>query len=361
MRAARPRRIATEEAFSTPEVATELGRVAERGGTSADLLLVTSIYHPRTTDSQRGALLPKLLDLDDTRITDMDDNGVDIALMMLTAPGVQMFDPDTAVALATLSNDQLADACGRHPGRYAPMATFAPQRPDAAAMEMARAVDDLGFHGFVVNSHTDNEYLDHERYRPVLEAAESLRRPLYIHPRAPSDRLAGPSREFGMDGASWGFGIEVGTHVVRLMLSGVLDRFPDLQLVIGHMGEAVPFWLWRIDYMNGLARRAGRAPALSMTPSEYFQRNFTITTSGVEDPLALDYSISKLGIEKIMWAIDYPYQPSAPAVAFMDAAPVTEAERAALYHGNAERVFGIDPVRTSSPDAVSGHPPLPPL
>lgn len=340
------RRIATEEAFSTPEVAAELGRVAQRGGASADLLLVRSIYHPDTTDSQRGALLPKLLDLDDTRIADMDDNGVDTALMMLTAPGVQMFEPDTAVSLAALSNDQLADACGRHPGRYAPMASFAPQRPGAAAIEMARAVDELGFHGFVVNSHTNGEYLDDEKYFPVLEAAESLGRPLYIHPRAPSDRLAGPLRDFGMDGASWGFGVEVGTHVVRLILSGVLDRFPNLQIVIGHMGEAVPFWLWRIDYMNGLARRAGRAPALSMTPSEYFLRNFTITTSGIEDPLALDYSMKKLGVERIMWAIDYPYQPSAPAVAFMDAAPVSDAERAALYHGNAERVFRIDPARS---------------
>ena len=334
------RRIATEEAFSIPEIATELGRVVERGGDSADLLLVKSIYDPATTDTQRGSLLPRLLDLDN-RIDEMDRFGVDVALMMLTAPGVQMFDPDTAVGLAALANDQLADACRRHPGRYAPMGSFAPQRPGDAADEMTRCVDALGFNGFVVNSHTDGEYLDDPKYAPILAAAESLGRPLYIHPRSPSDGMAAAMRDFGMDGASWGYGIEMGTHLVRLMLSGTFDRFPGLKVVVGHMGEAVHFWLWRIDYMNGLAQRAGRAPKLELTPTEYFLRNVAITTSGVEDPLALRYSIDKIGVERVMWAIDYPYQPTEPAVRFIDEAPLTDDERQLVAGGNAARIFGI--------------------
>lgn len=336
-----PRRIATEEAFTIPEIATELGRVVERGGDSTDLLLVKSIYDPRTTDSQRGGLLPKLLDLDEGRIAEMDANGVAVALMMLTAPGVQMFSPDTAVSLARLANDQLDSACQRNPGRYAPMAVVAPQDPARTVDEMSRAIHSLGFHGFVINSHTNNEYLDQERYFPILEAAESLGRPIYIHPRSPSDPMSGPMREFGMDGATWGYGIEVGTHLVRLMVSGVLDRFPDLKIVVGHMGEAIHFWLWRIDYMNSLAQRAGRAPKTELKPSEYFQRNIAITTSGVEDPLALDFSIKKIGIDNIMWAIDYPYQPSTPAVQFMDVAQLSDSEREAIYYRNAERIFHI--------------------
>ena len=130
---------------------------------------------------------------------------------------------------------------------------------------------------------------------------------------------------------------------VRLMVSGVFDRFPKLKICLGHMGEAVQFWLWRLDYMNRNAQSRGTAPKLKLRPSDYFKRNFVITTSGQESHLALDFSIKALGIDNVLWAIDYPYQPSAPAVAFMDSAPVSNAEREKLYHGNAERVFHIKP------------------
>jgi 5-carboxyvanillate decarboxylase len=175
--------------------------------------------------------------------------------------------------------------------------------------------------------------------RPFIVEAEPGA-PLYIHPRAPSDGMAAPFRDYRLDAAVWGYGVEVGTHAVRLMMSGALDRFPKLRIVIGHMGEAVPFWLWRLDYMGNPAR--GRSPQ-KLLPSEYFRRNFAITTSGVEDPLALRYCIDRLGVEAVMWAIDYPYQPSAPAVAFIQAAPLTDLERHAPCHGNAERIFGIAP------------------
>ncbi len=139
----------------------------------------------------------------------------------------------------------------------------------------------------------------------------------------------------------WGYGVEVGTHAVRMMASGVFDRFPKLKIVIGHMGEAVHFWLWRITFMNSRAQTIGRAPKTDLTMDEYFKRNFAITTSGVEDPLALDYSIKKLGVDNVMWAIDYPYQPTQPAVEFMDAAPLSDGDKAKVYGGNAERIFHI--------------------
>jgi 5-carboxyvanillate decarboxylase len=340
-----PRRIATEEAFSIPEVAAALRNVARAPGNSLDLILVKRIYDsPKDDHAPMAALLPRLLDLEDERLRDMDKNGVAVQLLSLTAPGVQMFDADTATELAALANDRLAAVVQRHPSRFAGLASFAPQSPQRAAKEMERAIQTLKLHGFVVNSHTNNDYFDDPKFFPILEAAEALDACLYIHPRAPSDGLAAPFRDYGLDSAQWGYGIEVSTHAVRLMVSGVFDRFPKLKICLGHMGEAVHFWLWRLDYMNKNAQNRGSGPKTSLTPSEYFRRNFVITTSGQESHLALDFSIKALGIANVLWAIDYPYQPSAPAVAFMDSAPVSDAEREKLYHGNAERVFRIPTV-----------------
>jgi predicted TIM-barrel fold metal-dependent hydrolase len=251
-----------------------------------------------------------------------------------------MFDAETATSLARVANDRLAEVVRRHPTRYAALASFAPQDPRRAVQEMERAIRTLKFSGFMVNSHTNNEYLDQPRYWPILEAAEALDAPLYIHPRAPSDGMAGPFRDYRLEGAAWGYGVETGTHAVRLMLSGVLDRFPKLRVVIGHMGEALPFWMWRLDFMAAPgARAAGRSNQLK--PSEYFQRNFAITTSGVEDPLALRYCIDKIGADHIMWAIDYPYQPTGTAVAFIESAPYPRC--------NGNRL----PMRTRSESSVS--------
>jgi 2,3-dihydroxybenzoate decarboxylase/5-carboxyvanillate decarboxylase len=142
--------------------------------------------------------------------------------------------------------------------------------------------------------------------------------------------------------------MEVGTHAVRMMTSGLFDRFPKLKICIGHMGEAVHFWLWRLNFMNSRAQTAGRSPKTELSMDEYFRRNFVITTSGVEDPLALRYSIDKIGIDNVLWAIDYPYQPMKPAVDFIEQAPVSEEERAKLSHANAERIFHIAPAAAST-------------
>jgi 5-carboxyvanillate decarboxylase len=348
------RKIATEEAFNIPEIAEAIADVAKQGGANLDLLLLKQIYDaPRTpppasslpvnavADRDRAALslLPKLLDLNDIRLTDMDAGRVDMHVLSLAMPGVQIFEKGKAIALANLSNTQLADAIVRNPKRFAGLASFAPQDPTAAAKEMQRAIHDLNLNGFIVNSHTDNAYLDEPRFWPILEAAEALGAPLYIHPRAPSDGMAAPFRNYRLEGAVWGYGLEASTHILRLIFSGVLDKFPKLQIVIGHMGEALPFWLWRLDFMGSPGARAGRKNALK--PSEYFQRNIMITTSGVEDPLALRFCIDKIGADRIMWAIDYPFQPTAPAVKFIETAPLSDAERAKIAYSNAERVFKI--------------------
>jgi len=338
------RRIATEEAFSVPEVAAALKDVARSPSQSLDMTLVRRIYDaPKDDKTAMGALLPRLLDLEDGRLRDMDENGVAMHLLSLTAPGVQMFDADMATELAVVANDRMAEVIKRHPKRFAGLATFAPQSPKRAAKEMERAIQKLKLNGFILNSHTNSEYLDNAKYFPFLEAAEALDACIYIHPRAPSDGMAAPFRDYGLDSAQWGYGIEVSTHAVRMIVSGVFDRFPKLKICIGHMGEAVHFWSWRLDFMNKHAQNRGSAPKLKLKPSEYLKRNFVITTSGQESPLALDYSTKALGVENVLWAIDYPYQPTTPAVEFMDSVPVSDAEREKLYHGNAERVFHIAP------------------
>lgn len=337
------RRIATEEAFSIPEVASALRDLCSGPSVphNIDMMLVRNIYGGGANYQAR--FLAPLLDLTGERLREMDANGVDMQLLSLTAPGVQLFDADTGTGLATLANDRLAEVIAQHPGRFAGLASFAPQSPKRAAREMERAIQKLKLNGFVVNSHTNNEYLDDPKYWPVLEAAEALDRSIYIHPRGPSDMLSGPMRDYGMFAALWAYGVEVSTHAVRLILSGIFDRYPKLKICLGHMGEAVHFWSWRLDFMSERAQLAG-APRLELKPSEYLRRNFVITTSGQESPLALEFSIKQLGIDNVLWAIDYPYQPSQPAVAFMDSVAVSDDDRHKLYHGNAERVFHIAPV-----------------
>ena len=343
--ATKVRLIATEEAWSIPEVAAELKKVANSPTQSLDKLLVKGIYDAPTDTSGYGVLdfLSGLIDAEQERLRQMDEYGVDMQLMALTAPGVQMFDADTAMELAMLANDRLAALCKKYPTRFAGLASFAPHSPKRAAREMERCVHEHGLNGFMINSHTYGEYLDDPKFWPILEAAEALDRCIYIHPRAASDTLKGPLQDYGMDSAMWGYGVEVGTHAVRMMAGGVFDQFPKLKICIGHMGEAVPFWLWRINFMNSRAQEVGRASKTKRSMAEYFQDNFVVTNSGVEDPLAVRYTIDKLGIDNVLWAIDYPYQPMEPAVRFIEDFACTDAERHALCHGNAERVFHIDP------------------
>ena len=339
------RLIACEEAWTIPEVAEELRKVSRSPSQSLDRLLIGGIYDAQPGDPgyARMNFLDGLLDAEGERMRQMDQYGVDMHLMTLTAPGVQMFDADTATDLAALANDRLADLCRRHPARFAGLASFAPQSPKRAAKEMERCMNELKLNGFIVNSHTNGDYFDDYRFWPILEAAEALDACIYIHPRSPSDTLKGPLQDYGMDSAMWGYGVEVGTHMLRMMAGGVFDRFPRLKICVGHMGEMVPFFIWRINFMNSRAQKIGRSPRTERSMAEYFKDNFVFTTSGVEDPLALRYSIDKMGIDNVIWAIDYPYQPMEPAVKFIEDFDCTDAERHALCHGNAERIFHIAP------------------
>jgi predicted TIM-barrel fold metal-dependent hydrolase len=330
------RRIAVEEAWAIPEIMAINRNIASAGGDNLDLVQL------RPPPGSAGGTNPLVENLFDTerRLAEMDRLGIDMHVLSLTSPGVQLMEPGQAVAMSRLANDRLAGIVRGHPRRFAGLATFAPQDPRGAAREMERAILELGLHGFVVNSHTDNLYLDDPRFAPILEAAEALARPIYIHPRSPSDGLAGPFRDNRLRAAIWGYAIETGTHAMRMMLSDVFVRYPDLQIVLGHMGENIPYYLARADHWYDYRPDSYGA---DRKPSEVFARNFSITTSGFLHAPTIAYAIEVLGPAKIMWAIDYPYEPMEPAVKFLDSWQVAPSLKRAVAGGNAERIFHLPP------------------
>ncbi len=250
------RRIATEEAFAPPEILARYRALIE-AQPSADPGF-TSLWGFYLGQSPRATqLVERLTDLGERRLSDMDASGIATQLIFLTAPGVQVFDAATGAALARSSNDQLAEAVRRHPARFAGLAAIAPQDPRGAAAELERGVRTLGLKGAVINSHIRGEYLDDPRFWEIFEAAEALNVPIYLHPNALPPAMVRPFLEGGLDGAIYGFAVETGLHMLRIIVSGVFDRFPGLRLVVGHLGEAIPFWLSRVElHASGL--RGGR-------------------------------------------------------------------------------------------------------
>jgi 5-carboxyvanillate decarboxylase len=336
------RRIATEEAFSVPEVYRALRDwAATADPAEPDQDFWDFVFTQDTPGLRR--IRRQLLDLDTERLEIMDAHGVDMHLLSLTAPGVQTFPAAVAVGLARLANDRLAAVIARHPGRFAGLAAVAPQDPGAAAAEVGRAVTELGLSGVIINSHTGSEYLDEEKFWPILEAAEALGAPIYIHPRSPAAQMAAAFKTYGLETGIWGFQADTGLHALRLICGGVFDRFPGLKIVLGHLGEGLPYWLYRIDYMHPVRASHNSRPALSLTPSEYVRRNFAITTSGMNWAPVLRFCIEAVGADNIMFAIDYPYQVTEGAVRFLDEAEISDEDKRKIYHRNAERIFGIAP------------------
>jgi len=336
------RRIATEEAFCPPEVMKRFLKVLE--DKTIDDPGFYSLWGFYGGDSERAKLLrQRIQNLGELRISDMDQHGIDMQILSITCPGVQMFSPEEGTQLAIEANDGLYDAIQAHPQRFAGLAAIAPQDPDNAAKEIQRCVSKLGFNGVIVNSHVQNSYLDDPFFTPVLEAAEEHNVPLYIHPNTPSKQLIQPFIERGLDGAIFGFGVETGLHVLRLIVSGVFDRFPNLKVVIGHLGEALPFWINRIDFMHQASARAGREGTIRINkaPSEYLRENIYITTSGMPWTDAILYCQKVLGVDRVMYAMDYPYQVIADEVREQDNLPISFEDKRKFFQLNAESVFSL--------------------
>jgi 2,3-dihydroxybenzoate decarboxylase len=338
------KRIATEEAWTTPDILDRYRKLLATKPKSWD-----PGFHSLWGWWLSGAEKPKavqkrLADLGEQRLREMDESGIDMQLLLLSSPGVQVFDPGTASALARETNDVVSEAVKKHPTRYAALAAVAPQDPANGAKELERAVKKLGLKGVVINSHTNGEYLDDPKFYEILEAAEALDVPLYLHPTTPPGNMIEPLMPRGLDGAVYGFAIETSVHAMRLVFGGVFDRFPKLRLVLGHLGEGLPFWLFRFDYMHAAMIRGNRYPGvkpLKKKPSEYLTQNVWYTTSGMQWQPAIQFCQSVLGMDRVMYAMDYPYQFQPEEVKVTDQLPISDADKKKLYQTNAETLFKL--------------------
>ncbi|QYN33842.1 amidohydrolase family protein [Pseudonocardia sp. DSM 110487] len=332
--------IAVEEHFATTSFWERTANLPAFAGEEAERVYSRS-FIPNEFISRR------LTDLQ-TRLDEMDAAGVDVSVLSLNPPGVQLWaDAATATSLARETNDALAEIVARRPTRFGALAAVAPQDPPAAAEEIRRATGTLGFGGVLIGSHTGGHYLDEPQFEPILAALEETDATLYLHPRMPSPQMLEPFRPYGLQQAIWGFQAEAATHAMRLILSGAFDRHPNLRVVLGHLGEGIPFWLWRIDNMHAKAYAWARdvlgMVALQRKPSEYFVQNVWITTSGMCDHDALQYCVTKVGAEHVLFAIDYPYEDSSVATEFLAKADLDDEQRALISHRNAERLFRVRP------------------
>jgi predicted TIM-barrel fold metal-dependent hydrolase len=293
--------------------------------------------------ASRPGIVEPISDLGDGRIAAMDDAGVDLAVLSLAAPGVEQLDGPEAVRLARDSNDELAAAVGRYPDRLAGFATLPISAPGAAAEELERAVRQIGFPGAVINGHSQGRYLDDPFCDPVLSRAAALEVPIYLHPTIPpagviessyagfADRVT-----FAFATVGWGWHINTATHVLRLILGGVFDRYPSLQIIIGHMGEATSFMLPRFDDTLTPELTGLRHPV-----STYLRQNVHYTFANFNDVATYANLVAQVGVGRVCFSADYPFGSMRAARAFLDGLPLSDDDRASISHRNAERLLGL--------------------
>jgi uncharacterized protein len=294
----------------------------------------------------RGGPLAKVIerlgDLDEQRVAEMDAAKIDVQVLSLTSPGVEQLEPSAAIALAREANDRVAAAVQKHPSRFAGFAALPTAAPGAAVAELERTVRDYRFKGALINGHIRGRYLDDRFFWPILERAEALHVPIYIHPTQPPQPVIeasyggfSPVVTYMLAGAGWGWHIETAIHVIRMVLGGVFDRFPNLQLMIGHLGETLPFMLPRLDNMTPAMTKL-RRPI-----SAYLRENIHYSFSGFNfTPAFLDLLL-QVGVDRIMFSADYPWASMTEARAFLDQLPVSTADRERIAHGNAERLMRL--------------------
>lgn len=333
------KRIATEEAWTTREIADAYSAlIASNPPDEPGFMALGGRYYGRGAASP---ILASMLDLGAGRLGAMDRLGIDRQLLLLTAPGVQVFDADLATGLAADSNDQLAAAIARSPTRLAGLGAVAPQDPKRGAREIERVMRTLRLNGIVINSHTKGEFLDDEKFWEILEAAEALGAPIYIHPRNPAPAMLQPYLERSLEAGILGFAADVALHTVALITSGAFDRFPALKIVIGHGGEGLPYMLYRIDYMQRVVREGRGLKKLELEPSGYMRRNVFVTSSGLAWEPAIKFAQSVLGVDRVLYAMDYPYQADPTEVLAMDELDISEEDKKKFFQTNAEKVFSL--------------------
>ncbi|MFH0915124.1 MAG: amidohydrolase family protein [bacterium] len=278
-----------------------------------------------------------LTDLGEGRIKAMDEAGIDVAVLSLSAPGIEQFEPRAATKLAKAANDELAAAISKHPHRFRGFAALSARDTDAAVAEFERCVKELGFVGWNTHSNFGDSYLDEKRYWPLLAKAEELAAPIYIHPDLPIIPQF-CTYGFGLAGPSYGYGAETALAMMRLVIGGVFDVFPDLKIILGHYGEGLPFMMDRVNrpYVQGLVQTdPAIAPTLKRTPAEYLRDNMVVTTSGNYSPEAFVCTKNALGYGRMALGSDYPYESMRVCMDFLEAQPMSPSEAQALYETTA--------------------------
>ncbi|HUB33382.1 MAG TPA: amidohydrolase family protein [Bryobacteraceae bacterium] len=325
------RLIALEEHYRSKQVDAEIGPAGD-------------YYRSMNSAGEKVAQqrLANLTDLGERRIADMDRAGIDLQVLSHTHPSPEILEPSRAEPLCRRVNDEVAEAVARFPGRFAGFAALPVADPTAAARELERTVSQLGFKGALINGMSQGRFLDDQFFTPLLERAEALDVPLYLHPAPPPEAVQKayfsglePGLERILTIAGWGWHAEQGLHTIRLIANGVFERFPKLQIIIGHMGEMIPFYLARVDAVVTPFTKLKRPFA------DYFHNNIHITTSGIFTRPPFDLALEVVGVDRIMFSIDYPYSPNEAGRAFLDNLCLSQGDFDKITHGNAERLLKL--------------------
>jgi len=323
------------------------------------IALEEAFLHPKLRELYPASYV-KLLDMLEGRLTDvgperirrMDAAGIDVQVLSHVQPGVQTLECNTAVRLSREVNDWLGGIIQEYPTRFAGFAMLPTQSPMDAANELERTVVKLGFKGALINGHTDGHYLDEDAFSPILERAQALDVPIYIHPTDPPQAIIDTYyKNFPAMMQSWGWQVETGTHLLRLVSSGIFDRFPNLKIIVGHMGELIPFGLKRINtaltmgnwLLASQSKGADSVGGSRMQKSlfYYMRANVFITTSGAFDQAALNCAIAELGIDNILFSVDDPFGDNFEGVNFLNEAHLSSEDKEKVAHKNAERILKL--------------------
>lgn len=291
---------------------------------------------------------PRLTDFQDKRLRLMDASGVEIMILSLNAPAVQaIHDVKRAIEVAREANDILAAEIRKRPDRFAGFAALPMQDPEEATRELTRCVKELGFVGALVNgfsqagSAASALYYDLPQYKSFWQTVADLDVPFYLHPRNPlPGAIAAYEGHNWLLGPNWAFHAETAVHALRLIGAGLFDTHPKLQIILGHLGEGIPAYLWRIDNRNSWMKAPHRYAA-KKSVADYFRNNFVVTTSGNFSTSALNQSIEEIGVERVLWSADYPFEDISDAAEWIDAAPLSEADRLKIGRTNAQKLFKL--------------------
>ena len=285
-------------------------------------------------------IIEQNMDIGARRLADMDAHGVDMQVLSFGSPGPQAFGADIAIGMARDANDRMHAAVKAHPTRFAAFAALPTADPQAAVDELERCVARLGFKGAMIHSHQQGEFLDAKKYWPIWQRAERLGVPIYLHPALPHPAMVNAY----FDGyeelarAPWGFAVDTSCHFLRLLFSGLFDAYPKLKIILGHLGEGLPFAMHRLnDHSWFAAKRRG----LKKTPLEYLRDNMVVTTSGNWYEPAFVCTLLALGADNILFAIDWPYEANKTGMEFLRKLSISDADREKIAHGNAERLLGL--------------------